>query len=67
VEHIPAQPQLSRSILVRDCGFFGLPQYIRVSAKLPEQNQRLINALAEVRASLEIIHSMNKRINHAIS
>jgi len=43
---------LSRSILVRDCASFGLPQYIRVSAKLPVQNQKLINSLAEVRASL---------------
>ena len=58
---------LNRSILVRDCASFGLSQHIRISARLPEQNQRLINAFAEVRASLEITHSMNKRINHAIS
>ena len=41
--------------------FFGLPQYIRVSAKLPVQNQRLINAFAEIRSSLEINHSVSKK------
>ena len=52
---------LSRSILVRDCASFGLPQYIRVSARLPEQNQKLINAFAEIRSSLEIDHSVSKK------
>ena len=52
---------LNRSILVRDCASFGLPQYIRVSARLPEQNQMLINAFAEIRSSFKITHSVSKK------
>ena len=52
---------LNRSILVRDCTSFGLPQYIRVSTRLPEQNQMLINAFDEIRSSFEITHSVSKK------
>ena len=35
---------LAQGCLVRDCTSFGLPEYIRVSPRLPEQNLRLLVA-----------------------
>ena len=43
-----AQRLLERRILVRDCSSFGLPTFLRIAAQLPEANQRLIAALAEI-------------------
>ncbi len=40
---------LRRGILVRDCVSFGLPAYVRISARRPEENERL---LAEIREAL---------------
>lgn len=34
-------------IQVRDCASFGLPQYIRVAARRPAENERLLTALGE--------------------
>lgn len=39
---------LHQSILVRDCASFGLPQYIRICTRRPEENARLVDALREV-------------------
>jgi histidinol-phosphate aminotransferase len=39
---------LHKSILVRDCASFGLPEYIRICTRRPEENARLIAALSEV-------------------
>ncbi|MCX7680433.1 MAG: histidinol-phosphate aminotransferase family protein [Anaerolineae bacterium] len=36
-----------RRILVRSCRSFGLPAHIRVGTRRPEENQRLLEALAE--------------------
>jgi histidinol-phosphate/aromatic aminotransferase/cobyric acid decarboxylase-like protein len=40
---------LQHGILVRDCTSFGLPEYIRVATRRPEENARLLTALAQVR------------------
>jgi histidinol-phosphate aminotransferase len=39
---------LHKSILVRDCASFGLPEYIRICTRRPEENSRLVAALHEV-------------------
>ena len=39
---------LSSNILVRDCTSFGLPQYIRVSTRLPEENAQLCKVLVQM-------------------
>ncbi|MBS1252234.1 MAG: Histidinol-phosphate aminotransferase [Anaerolineales bacterium] len=40
---------LRHGILVRDCASFGLPAYVRIAARRPEENQRLLAAIREVR------------------
>jgi len=32
-------------LLVRDCASFGLPQYVRIAARLPEENEKLLEAI----------------------
>jgi histidinol-phosphate aminotransferase len=39
---------LARRILVRDCASFGLPEYVRISTRRPEENERLLAAVREV-------------------
>lgn len=39
---------LVNGILVRDCASFGLPEYIRICTRRPEENARLVAALREV-------------------
>jgi len=39
---------LARRILVRDCASFGLPAYVRISTRRPEENDRLLAAVEEV-------------------
>jgi histidinol-phosphate/aromatic aminotransferase/cobyric acid decarboxylase-like protein len=48
---------LRRGLLVRDCTSFGLPEYIRVCARLPHDNARLVEALAEARAGTVSCHA----------
>jgi threonine-phosphate decarboxylase len=36
---------LRRNILVRDCASFGLPQYVRIATRRPEENERLLHAV----------------------
>ncbi|MFM8319361.1 MAG: pyridoxal phosphate-dependent aminotransferase [Chloroflexota bacterium] len=37
-----------QGLLVRDCASFGLPEYVRIAARLPEQNDRLLAALRQI-------------------
>jgi histidinol-phosphate aminotransferase len=39
---------LAHRILVRDCASFGLPEYVRVSTRRPEENERLLATVREV-------------------
>jgi histidinol-phosphate aminotransferase len=41
---------LQQGCLVRDCTSFGLPGHVRVSPRLPEQNERLLEAFATLSA-----------------
>jgi len=42
---------LREGVLVRDCASFGLPSYVRIAARRPEENARLLAAMAEVGSS----------------
>lgn len=39
---------LSRGFRVRDCTSYGLPDQLRISARLPEENARLVQAIREL-------------------
>jgi histidinol-phosphate aminotransferase len=39
---------LSRSVVVRECASFGLPDHVRIGTRNPEDNQRLLAAIREV-------------------
>ncbi len=39
---------LARGLVVRDCSSFGLPQHIRIATRTPEENARLVRAMAEL-------------------
>jgi histidinol-phosphate aminotransferase len=41
---------LERGIAVRDCTSFGLPEWIRVAVRTPEENRRLMETLVDVRS-----------------
>jgi L-threonine-O-3-phosphate decarboxylase len=43
------QTLLQRSLLVRDCTSFGLPSYIRIATRRPQENRRLLHALETLR------------------
>jgi threonine-phosphate decarboxylase len=36
-----------RGVLVRDCASFGLPAFVRIAARQPEENERLLDAVRE--------------------
>jgi histidinol-phosphate aminotransferase len=40
---------LRQRIVVRDAASFGLPGYVRISTRTPEQNERLLQAIRDVR------------------
>jgi histidinol-phosphate aminotransferase len=40
---------LRHGILVRDCASFDLPNYVRIATRRPEENQRLLNAIQNVK------------------
>jgi len=44
-------PLLAKGVIVRPMGGFGLLEHVRVSIGLPEENERFIKALAEVRSA----------------
>jgi histidinol-phosphate aminotransferase len=39
---------LRKGVIVRPVGGYGLPEWLRVSVGLPEENDRLLAALAQV-------------------
>jgi len=40
---------MSKHTLVRDCASFGLPDYVRIATRRPEENARLLAAIQETR------------------
>jgi threonine-phosphate decarboxylase len=40
---------LKQAIMVRDCASFGLPAYVRMATRRPEENIRLLAAIAALR------------------
>ncbi|MBI3958673.1 MAG: histidinol-phosphate aminotransferase family protein [Chloroflexi bacterium] len=40
---------LAQGVLVRDCASFGLPHHIRIAARRPEENAKLLNALEKTK------------------
>lgn len=39
---------LQKGLMVRDCASFGLPRFIRIATRRPEENKRLVTALMQV-------------------
>jgi histidinol-phosphate/aromatic aminotransferase/cobyric acid decarboxylase-like protein len=44
------QRLLGQGILVRDCTSFGLPDYVRIAAQQPAENEQLVLAIQKVLA-----------------
>lgn len=44
------QQLLKQAILVRDCASFGLPAYIRIATRRPEENKQLLTAIQSIEA-----------------
>ncbi|MDR3577902.1 MAG: histidinol-phosphate transaminase [Anaerolineaceae bacterium] len=44
---------LQSAIQVRDCASFGLPQYIRISTRLPADNHKLLDALSSMNSAIK--------------
>ncbi len=44
---------LERKILVRDCTSFGLPTFVRIATRRPEENARLLAAIEEMQCARE--------------
>ena len=42
------QKLLRYRIVVRDCASFGLPEYVRIATRRPEENARLVRAIKEI-------------------
>ncbi len=42
------QRLLARGVLVRDCASFGLPAYVRIATRKPDENVRLLQTIKEV-------------------
>ena len=42
---------LHQGVIIRPMGGFGLDDCVRISIGLPEENERLVKAIAELRAS----------------
>ena len=42
---------LREGVQVRDCASFGLPEYVRLATRLPEENERLLKALRNIAAA----------------
>jgi histidinol-phosphate aminotransferase len=47
------QALLSKGILVRDCASFGLPAYVRIATRRPDENARLVAAISAERHSIQ--------------
>ena len=45
---------LERRLAVRDCTSFGLPEWLRVAVRTPEENRQLVDALVAVREQLTV-------------
>jgi histidinol-phosphate aminotransferase len=43
------QELLQQGILVRDCASFGLPAFVRIATRRPEENTRLVKAISALR------------------
>src|SRR5205823_12954916 len=48
---------LRQGILVRDAASFGLPAFVRLATRLPEQNARIVEALALIAKSEQHAYS----------
>jgi histidinol-phosphate aminotransferase len=48
------QALLSEGILVRDCASFGLPAYVRIATRRPEENARLVAAVSAERHNTQL-------------
>ena len=50
---------LRKGIQVRDCTSFGLPEFIRVSTRLPHENRLLLQALREIKIEMGVVTPVN--------
>ncbi len=60
------QALLRQGLLVRDCNSFGLPQYVRIASRRPEENSRLVAGIRSLLArgghSLELGSADDRKV-----
>jgi histidinol-phosphate aminotransferase len=55
---------LRQGLLVRDCESFGLPAYVRIATRRPEENEQLVTALEQLVKESELVDNEQLKVKN---